>query len=340
MNKFNGKALHVFQRAPLTIEYYANDIPKLAELQSILSSTGHIRLRGLTFSSAKELENRYGYLIGKPMNYKGGTNARNNLSNNVFNVGNEPPSIHLDQHNEMSYTDKWPQYFMLACINNTLPNNQGITTICNTKLLTEYLPKDLYNKFYELGIKHIRRESDLYNQYISKNSKKYYKCWQDSFMTENKDDIEQQCILNGYMYKWENDNSLCYEYVRPAFMKHPLNSDIVIFNNFLSGIQWFNDWEPFCNLEGKYRPFWNQWGNGQEFSIHEINTMNDLYNEFMMGDCWRNGDVLLLDNQYTSHGRTPYSTNDGNRKITVMMGTCVVRSNFNTNGIGLCQFET
>ena len=333
-------AKQVTKRTPVTIQCHGcNELPTLSDMTSILSSAGHVRLRGLNFNSGAEFESAYGYLIGKPMNYFGGSGMRNNLSQNVLNVGFEPPFLDLPQHNELSYSDQWPQTFMLGCIENNLDNHhEGITTICDNKKLTENLPHELYDKFMDLGLKHIRNEVDKYNPNIPTHKKREYQSWQDSFLTDSKQNVEEECIKNGYKFEWDMDGTLYYEYVRPSFIAHPINGDILLFGNFLAGVDWYENWEPFCNYPGRDRPYWNQWGDGTEFTIEEKKIMRDLYQEFLMGDKWMNGDVLLLDNHYTTHGRTPYDVN-GVREIAVMMGNRVVRSNFEPNGIGLCHFQ-
>merc|ERR550525_1410873 len=157
-------------------------------------------------------------------------------------------------------------------------------------------------------------------------------------MTESKEDVERECERNGYQYRWNEDGSLYYEFVRPSFVRHPEHGDICLFNNFVNGVNWYKGWHPFDTMEGVKRPFWNQWGNGEEFDEEEMRVMTRLYEEFMMGDTWKSGDLLLLDNHYSTHGRMPFNPDEGRRNIGVMMGNEVVRTSFDPNGIGKCEF--
>jgi len=331
-----AKAFFRFNRIPYTIDCSVYGIPDVSELKAVLSSTGHIRFRGLNLSNAQELESKYGHFIGTPMKYKGGSEFRDNLGSTkrVLEAGYIPPYINLAQHNEMAYTDQWPQLFALGCIENTLPSHQGITPICDNKKLTEHLPTDLYDKYMDLGVRYMRTQIDMDKmEEIAEEKRKEYTPWQKTFMTECKEDVERECERNGYKYRWNEDGSLYYEYVRPSFVRHPEHGDICLFNT-LNGVDWYDTGK----LELKKRPYWNQWGNGQDFNETEKRTMRGLYEEFTMGDTWKSGDLLLLDNFYTTHGRTPFNPKDGKRVIGVMMGNQVVRTSFDPKGVGLCEY--
>ena len=201
-----------FKGSPFTIDCSASSMPSASDLQSILSSVGHVRLRGLEFSDGKQLESQFGHLIGKPMKYKGGTGERVPIdaSDNALAAGYEPPHLHLVQHNEMSYTDQWPHLFMLACIGNTLPPDQGITAICDNRKLTEHLPTELRRKYMELGIRYIRNEIDSRDPDVPSETRKQFISWQKSFLTQNAEDVERECESKGYAFSWNQDGSLSY----------------------------------------------------------------------------------------------------------------------------------
>lgn len=323
-----------FKRLPLTVNCEMHGIPSQTELSSILRTHGHIRLRGLPLSFAHELESKYGHLVGTLMGYKGGTKYRDTIDStrNVLEAGHIPPHLDLGQHNEMSYSDRWPDLLALCCIENTLPLDQGITPICDNKKVLDHLPAALLDKYLELGVKYTRSQIDD-TRHIPEGTRKQHTSWQRTFMTDNKEDVERECERNGYQFRWNDDGSLFYEYNRPAFVRHPRTGDITLFNT-LNGVDWYGN----SDLEATRRPFWNQWGDGQEFSEKEKSVMKGLYEEFTVGDPWKKGDLLLLDNHYTTHGRTPFNPSDGQRVIGVMMGNQVVRSSSNANGVGLCEF--
>ena len=325
------------RRAPVTIHYFGNELPLWRDIEPLLRSVGHVRLRGSSFKNSTELDEKYGYLIQNKTQYLGGSSYRDSLSNNVLNTGYEPPYMDLEQHYEMSYTDQWPQLFMLGCIENTVKSG-GMTTISNNKRVTENLPTDLYNKYMDLGIKYIRNEVDKYDSNIPSDMRSQYQTWQKSFMTESKEAVENVCGNNGYKHVWTNDNRLYYEYNRPFFVYHPIYKDeMVLFASFVSGVNWYEKRGIFADIPGEKRPFHCQWGNGTEFTESEKQTMDDLYNEFLMGDKWESGDILLLDNHFTTHGRSRYEIQEGTsqvRNIGVMMGNKTIRSDLTQfNGI-------
>jgi alpha-ketoglutarate-dependent taurine dioxygenase len=312
---------------------HSSEFPDREETWSLLNEYGYVRFRNAKFQNAKELKEKYGYLAGRYMNYYQGTNNRKDIGDGVLNVGTEPSYLNLQQHNEMSYSDSWPSIFMLGCISPPL-ENEGITTIANNRKVTKLLPNNMRNKFMEVGINYIRNFTDARNvdhQSIG------YNHWQASFITNSREEVEKQCMGHALKYKWHNDGTLTTIYTRPAFIEHPKTKEIIFHNCAYSNHQWFNEWKPFCHLPNDKKPFYSSFGDESEFSEKDIQIMKQLYDENMIGESWKQGDILLLENHFMTHGRTPFTSNSNNRLLGVILGEKIIRKNKQqTNGISQC----
>jgi alpha-ketoglutarate-dependent taurine dioxygenase len=58
------------------------------------------------------------------------------------------------------------------------------------------------------------------------------------------------------------------------------------------------------------------YGDGSSIETSILDEIRELYNQIAVTFSWQKGDVLMLDNFLTSHGREPYQ---GPRKILVAL---------------------
>jgi hypothetical protein len=62
------------------------------------------------------------------------------------------------------------------------------------------------------------------------------------------------------------------------------------------------------------------YGDGTEIEDSVIAEICEIYREATVSFAWQKGDILMLDNMLTAHGRNPYV---GDRKIVVAMGEMI-----------------
>lgn len=308
-----------------------NTIPSKKLIDELLFRHKHIRLKNAKFTNITEFSNNYGFLVGNRMTYKQGTNSREDLGEGVLNVGTEPHFTYIHQHNEMSYTDEWPSRFMLGCINKP-KEGTGITTICDNRLITEQLPNKIFKKSLDKGIRYYRNFTNKYA-----DNKIIYNHWQDSFLTEDMKDVEKDCISKNISFKWGSDNSLKLEYTKPAFIYHPQTSEILFFNAGFQNHIFLDEWYPYNKMEPKDKPLRCSWGDGEDFTDEELNILIENAERNIISENWENGDIILLENHYFTHGRIPYDKGD-NREIGVIMGNKVIRTK-SINNISNCYYE-
>ena len=231
----------------------------------------------------------------RPMDYVGGTNNRETLADGVLDAGTEPSWIHLAEHSEMAYLDRFPSIIAFCCLQPASISG-GETTVVRSKSIEARLPASMLQKLRFHGIEHV-----LY--YGSDG----VKSWQEAFFTTNQQDVERYASERGWHVEWmhasaqheselsnvrkETDavagiaavpDGVCVSfkqasYVWPCIL--PLQGDSrprrgtsvrepVLFQTDLSGA-WYHQWQPYEQLPFHRQPYSFRWGNGEDFSDDE-----------------------------------------------------------------------
>jgi len=81
-------------------------------------------------------------------------------------------------------------------------------------------------------------------------------------------------------------------------------------------------YRDYAGLPHGDQPFHSRWGDGEEFSDDEINTIGELIHAHSESVELNTGDMVVLDNTRWGHGREPY---EGERRILVSMSTPLSR---------------
>jgi hypothetical protein len=104
-------------------------------------------------------------------------------------------------------------------------------------------------------------------------------------------------------------------------MTHPATGDEVWFNHLAFWNEWALDEELREVLVDEFGPeglpFNTAFGDGEPLTREELRTITAAYDEATVRETWQPGDLLLVDNILTAHGRDPFQ---GDRKIVVGMG--------------------
>jgi alpha-ketoglutarate-dependent taurine dioxygenase len=145
--------------------------------------------------------------------------------------------------------------------------------------------------------------------------------WQTVFKTTDRKQVEEYCRQNGMEYEWIDGNRLRTSCVRPAYISHPKTGDK----------SWFNQaqhWHFSCLdratrqsvssiFNEKEYPRNCYYGDGTPIEDEVVRDILKIYKALEFEIKWQAGDVLLLDNILTAHGRNPYT---GERSLLVALG--------------------
>jgi alpha-ketoglutarate-dependent taurine dioxygenase len=245
--------------------------------------------------------------------YRGGASPRHSLTGGgarVYSSTDYPPEVELPLHNELSYSDQFPERIYFFCL--VAPGNGGETTLGDSRRILRELPAAVRQRFEAKGICYIRNLPSGKGSGYS---------WQDVFGCEEGAEVERHCAALGAAHEWLPGGVLRIMQVRPAVAVHPATGEEVWFNQadgfhpsaldpatHAEFLDWYGS-EDLFRLNVSY-------GDGTPMDIEALEAIRVVIRRETIPHVWQRGDVLMLDNLLAAHGRRPFS---GKRQIAVAM---------------------
>ena len=306
------------QKLPLVVEpetfnksaYLLNELARSHRdfFRERLLRYGALLFRGFEVTEAAEFEDFVRRFSGKELlDYAGGVSPRRSLNKGVYTSTEYPPQLALGLHNELSYSKVYPR--QLYFFSHTAPSNSGETTLGDSRKILQNIRSKIVGLFKH---KQIRYDRILHPDKGSGYS------WQDAFETGDKTEVEKICGRAGADFCWQKNDILRISQTRPATACHPETGEEV----------WFNQADGFhpSNLDAETQKTLDESGErprlncffGDDSYICGLmleHVRGVLQNETVLHR-WQTGDILIVDNLLTAHGRMPFS---GARKILLAM---------------------
>ena len=304
-------------------------------IEQKLKKYGAIIFRGFEINNTLEFEEIALTICPNLKTEYLGTSPRNPKTTYVFSASEFPSHYPVMQHCEMSFLPNPPKKLMFFCEQEA--DFGGETPLCDFRKISIEMDPSIRKEFEEKGIKLIRNYSSPSKK---KNSKFQLKSWTDIFKTTDKNIVEQKCKENNTRAKWTNDDHLILINQNNAFRVDSENDQKIWFNHLLSFHPYssvieykkiaqkqkdFRSYKYYALLKimvgynnliqnPTKRPLHAQFGDGTEIPKKYIEHIQELVWKNLFFLDWQKGDIVLIDNFTTSHGRMPYK---GNRKIHI-----------------------
>src|SRR5438093_6492582 len=146
----------------------------------------------------------------------------------------------------------------------------------------------------------------------------------EAFGTDDRRTVESYCCNNAIQFEWQPDGALRTWQRRSALVHHPLTGQQCWFNQIAFLNEWTIDPEVREYLVDVYGeeglPFNTRFGNGDAIGADIVQLINEVYQKNTVREPWQSGDLMLVDNVRTAHGRERY---EGPREVLVAMADAV-----------------
>ena len=214
-------------------------------------------------------------------------------------------------HNESSHTHRWPMKIFFYCVKAA--EKQGTTPLLDCRKTYQTLDPALIKRMTEKKLMYVRnfiRGLDV--------------SWQQYFQTTDKKRVEDYCRKAAIALEWKGENHLTTRQVCPAVVKHPQTDEMLFFNQIQLHHISCLDPEVRTSLLSMFPeedlPRNVFYGDGTRLEDSVVAEISALYEQQAVRFPWQAGDIILVDNMLTAHGRDPF---EGTRKILVAMAEVV-----------------
>lgn len=310
---FGGRALPTVVTGPrvgLSWRNHFHEIEAIAKRE--LHKSGGILFRGFSVEDEKDFQ-KFSQKFGFPLlSYEFGSTPRTDLGEGVYTSTEYPPHQQIPLHNEQAYTLQWPMKIWFHCV--TASEEGGETPIADSRAIYQKIDPAIRRRFDEKRLMYVRNYGNGLDV-----------PWQQAFNVEEsnvgaKHQVEVFCRQQNIEFEWKRDGELRTRQVCQATAKHPHTGDWV----------WFNQAHLFhvSNLEETLRetllsivseedlPRNVYYGDGSALEESILQEIRGVLAEESVIFTWQSGDLLMLDNMLTAHGRTSFK---GDRKVVVAM---------------------
>ena len=279
-------------------------------LRAFVAEHGSLLVRGLGLRDAAETEAVFRQL-GSLMAENEAFTPRQRYAPGVYSSSKWPPNEHMCMHHELSYAVELPSLMLFACL--VAPTGGGATQVADSPTVLKSLPGELVERFERLGWLLIRN----YNEDIGASIT-------EAFGSDDRCAVERYCRANAIQFEWQPNGVLRTWQRRSAVMLHPRSGQRCWFNQ----IAFLNEWtmdpevrEYLVDLYGEDGlPFNTRFGNGDPIGPEVIQVIDEVYEKNTAYEPWQSGDLLLVDNVRTAHGREHF---EGPREVLVAMADAV-----------------
>jgi hypothetical protein len=207
----------------------------------------------------------------------------------------------------MAYSANWPMKLWFFCA--ARPERGGETPIADSRRIFNRVDPEVREKFARTGVMYVRN----YGAGLDLS-------WQNVFQSSDRLEVEAFCRQSSIDFEWKGEGRLRTRQVCQATAIHPQTREQVWFNQahlfHVSSLETTTR-ETLVALAGEDDlPRNAYYGDGTPMEPSVLDDIREIYRRESVVFPWQEGDVLMLDNMLTAHGRRPFS---GPRKILVGM---------------------
>lgn len=317
-------------------------------LDKNLLKYGAILFRDFDVDTAHEVETAIQALEPNLSSTYRGTSPRSAQDGTtfVFSAAEVPSHFPIAQHLEMSFLPAVPRRVFFSAL-QAPKSIGGETALADFRQVYRDLPRKLRAK---LATKKLRYTRTLHRQGAKWSSDvAARKSWSEVYETSDKSQVERLAEEEKMPVRWQGD-SMVSQYESNAFERHPETGEMTWFNH--AAVFHFTSfpaelWHAFTRTK-EWRFFFHSvavwayslvwygllrkrmaldvsFGDGTPIPVQEMHSIRRAIHKNMVLNRWEKGDIVMIDNLSTSHGRQP--TYDSGRRIVVAWSDVVEKDN-------------
>jgi alpha-ketoglutarate-dependent taurine dioxygenase len=227
--------------------------------------------------------------------------VRVNKTPRVFTANEAPPTVTIFLHHEMAQTPIHPSRLFFFCEH---PADQGgATPICRSDVLFERLAQAHPQFARDCQTRGLRYSNVMPAQ--ADVTSGMGRSWQSTLKSETREQAEARLKSLGYSWQWLGDGSLRATTPTLPAVRKLTNGCTSFFNQLIAAAM---GWKDARNDPSKSITF----GDGAPLDRQAVLTATKLGEELSFDIPWQQGDVALVDNYVTMHGRRTFV---GTRKV-------------------------
>lgn len=289
---------------PLVIEPARTNIDVVAwataqrrSIRELLLRHGGILFRGFTTGSVETFRSFISAVAGEPLPYMEGTSPRHELADRVYTSTDYPAHQRIPMHNELSYSNTWPLRLFFHCV--TPPLSGGATPLADSR--------KVYQRIAPALRQHLEERDYVYVRHFSPD---IGLSWRKAFQTDDRIAVERYCAEKDIELTWGADDELTTRQRRPVSAAHPETGEMTWFNHLtFFHVSTLDPMvaEVLLSLGKENLPNNTYYGDGAEIEPAALDELRAAYDAETVVVPWQEGDILMLDNMLTAHGREPYT---------------------------------
>jgi len=279
-------------------------------LLAVVAEHGSLLVRGLGLRDVAETEAVFRHL-GSLMTETEAFAPRQRYAEGVYSSSKWPPNQPMCMHHESSYALETPGHMLFACL--VAPTAGGATPVADASAVLEALPAELVERFEREGWLLIRNYNDEIGASLV-----------EAFGTADRRAVESYCHAQDIRFEWQQGGGLRTWQRRGAVVRHAPTGRRCWFNQiaFLNELTLAAELREYLvdvyGADGL--PFNTRYGTGDPIGADVVHAINEAYEANTVREGWQAGDLLLVDNVRTAHGRESF---EGAREVVVAMADAV-----------------
>ena len=219
----------------------------------------------------------------------------------VFTANEAPPTVTIFLHHEMAQTPLYPGKLFFFC--EQPADTGGATPLCRSDVLWDRLRTECPEFARDCESKGLKYSNVMPSQ--NDLTSGMGRSWQSTLRASTPGQAEDRLKTLGYSWTWLDDGCLrATTPVLPA-VRRLADGRTSFFNQLIAA---FKGWKDERNDPSKAITF----GDGTLLDRDAVNVATRLGEELSFDVPWQRGDVALVDNFVTMHGRRAFT---GTRRV-------------------------